>query len=307
MHEDFPKNELDFDRRFNHEQACLDYLFQLRWPEGFICPKCGHTEYWKSIRGLYLCRQCNHQQSVTAGTIFHSTKKPLTVWFKALWWFSTRKAGINAVALKESLGLGSYQTAWNWLQKLRTCTVFPDRETLLGQVEADEFYLGGVRNGKRGRGAENKTKVAIAVERRGQRLGRVRMQVIEDCSASQLIPFVQSNVVPNSRVATDGWKGYNGLDNAGYVHQKILSGQATNKESVLPGVHLVISLVKRVILGTFHGRLDEPYLQRYLNEYTFRFNRRTSKFVGKKFWRLMQRAANSLPITNVALQLTPIS
>lgn len=307
MYEDFPKNELEFDRRFNKEQACLDYLFQLRWPDGFDCPCCGHTEAWKSTRGLYLCRQCGRQQSVTAGTIFHSTKKPLTAWFKALWWFSTRKTGINAIALQELLGLGSYQTAWNWLQKLRTCTLFPDRESLSGDVEVDEFYLGGVRSGKRGRGADNKAKVAIAVERRGQKLGRVRIEVIENCSADQLIPFVQSNVAPNSRVATDGWKGYNGLDNAGYVHQKILSGQATNKESVLPGVHLVISLVKRVILGTFHGRLDEPYLQRYLNEYTFRFNRRTSKFVGKKFWRLMQRAANSLPITNVALQLTPIS
>lgn len=307
MYEDFPKNELEFDRRFNKEQACLDYLFQLRWPDGFDCLSCGHTEAWKSTRGLYLCRQCGRQQSVTAGTIFHSTKKPLTAWFKALWWFSTRKSGINAIALQELLGLGSYQTAWNWLQKLRTCTLFPDRESLSGNVEADEFYLGGVRSGKRGRGADNKAKVAIAVERRGQKLGRVRIEVIENCSADQLIPFVQSNVVPNSRVATDGWKGYNGLDNAGYVHQKILSGQATNKESVLPGVHLVISLVKRVILGTFHGRLDEPYLQRYLDEYTFRFNRRTSKSVGKKFWRLMQRAVNSLPITNVALQLVPIS
>ncbi len=305
MHEDFPKNELDFDRRFNHEQACLDYLFQLRWPEGFICPECGHTEYWKSIRGLYLCRQCNHQQSVTAGTIFHSTKKPLTVWFKALWWFSTRKSGINAVALKETLGLGSYQTAWNWLQKLRTCTVFPDREKLLGQVEADEFYLGGVRSGKRGRGAENKTKVAIAVERRGQRLGRVRMQVIEDCSANQLISFVKNNVAPGTPISTDGWKGYCGLEKAGYAHQKILSAHSVNKESVLPGVHLVISLVKRVFLGTFHGRLDESYLQRYLDEYTFRFNRRSSKSVGKKFLRIMQMAANSRAVTNIALTLHP--
>lgn len=303
MHEDFPKNELEFDHRFSHEQACLEYLFQLRWPEGFICPNCGHTECWKSTRGLYLCQKCRRQQSVTAGTIFHSTKKPLRVWFKALWWFSTRKSGINAVALKEALGLGSYQTAWNWLQKLRTCTIFPNRETLSGQVEADEFYLGGVRSGKRGRGAENKSKVAIAVERQGQRLGRVRMQVIKDCSASQLIPFVKSNVVPGNQVLTDGWKGYCGLEKAGYGHKKVLSSHSANKESVLPGVHLVISLVKRVILGTFHGRLDEAYLQRYLDEYAFRFNRRTSKSVGKKFWRIMQMAANSRPVTNGALTL----
>lgn len=305
MHEDFPKNELEFDRRFSNEAACLEYLFQLRWPQGFVCPDCRHTKYWKSSRGLYLCRQCQRQQSVTAGTIFHGTKKPLTVWFKALWWFSTRKSGVNAVALKELLGLGSYQTAWCWLQKLRICTIFPDREALSGKVEADEFYLGGERSGKRGRGADHKCKVAVAVERQGRKLGRVRMQVIENCSAGQLIPFVKSNIASGSQVSTDGWKGYNGLEEAGYAHQKILSVKAEDTESVLPGVHLVVSLVKRVILGTFQGRFDEPYLQRYLDEYVFRFNRRTSKSVGKRFWRIMQRAASSPPITNFALRLTP--
>ena len=305
MKEDFPKNELEFDRRFSHEPACLEYLFQLRWPEGFVCPDCGHSEYWKSARGLYLCRQCERQQSVTAGTIFHGSKKPLTVWFKAMWWFSTRKSGVSAVALKELLGLGSYQTAWCWLQKLRTCTIFPGREALSGQIEADEFYLGGERSGKRGRGADHKCKVAIAVERQGRKLGRLRMQVIEDCSAGQLIPFVKSNVAPGSQVSTDGWKGYNGLEEAGYGHQKIQSAKADAKDSVLPGVHLVVSLVKRVILGTFQGRFDGHYLQRYLDEYVFRFNRRTSKSIGKKFWRIVQRAASSPPITNLALRLAP--
>jgi hypothetical protein len=164
MFEDFPENELEFDRRFSHEQPCLDYLFQLRWPGGFTCPDCGHTAYWKSARDLYLCRRCQKQISVTAGTIFHGVKKPLTVWFKALWWFSTRKSGVNAVALQEQLGLGSYRTAWCWLQKLRTCTIFPDPKPLSGKVEADEFYLGGERSGKRGRGADHKCKVAVAVE-----------------------------------------------------------------------------------------------------------------------------------------------
>jgi len=222
-----------------------------------------------------------------------------------LWWFSTRKSGINAVALKELLGLGSYQTAWCWLQKLRTCTIFPDREALSGQIEADEFYLGGESSGKRGRGADHKCKVAVAVERQGHKLGRLRMQVIENCSSGQLIPFVKSNVSPGSKVSTDGWKGYNGLAEAGYSHHKILSAAVNDKESVLPGVHLVVSLVKRVILGTFQGRFDEPYLQRYLDEYVFRFNRRTSKAVGKKFWRIVQRAASSPPITNFALKLAP--
>lgn len=302
MFEDFPKNEVEFDRRFCHEQACLDYLFQLRWPEGFICPDCGCAECWKSARDLYLCRACQKQISVTSGTIFHGVKKPLTLWFKALWWFSTRKSGVNAVALQELLGLGSYRTAWFWLQKLRTCTIFPDRKPLSGQIEADEFYLGGERSGKRGRGAEHKCKVAVAVERQGRKLGRLRLEVIDNCSSSQLLPFVRNNVVAGSQVSTDGWKGYNGLEND-FVHHRVLSAQAEDKESILPGAHLVISLVKRVILGTFQGRFDPEYLQRYLDEYVFRFNRRTSKTPGKRFWRMMQQAVCSPPMTNRQVRL----
>ena len=304
MKEDFPKNEVEFDRRFFTDQACLEYLFQLRWPDGFVCPQCGHTRYWRSARRLYLCRQCEHQQSVTAGTIFHGTKKPLRVWFKALWWFSTRKSSVNAVSLQELLGLGSYQTAWRWLQKLRTCTIFPDREKLSGNIEADEFYLGGERSGKRGRGADHKCKVAVAIERKGRKLGRLRMQVVDRCSADELIPFTTNNIATGSIITTDGWKGYCGLEAAGYVHKKILQTKADDKDSVLPGVHLITSLVKRVILGTFQGRFEEQYLQRLLDEYVFRFNRRTTKSVGKRFWRIMQQAVASAPLTNKGLVLT---
>ncbi len=292
MFEDFPKNELEFDRRFHHEQACLDYLFQLRWPEGFICPDCGHRAHWKSSRALYLCRKCQKQISVTSGTIFHGAKKSLVVWFKALWWFSTRKSGVNALALQQQLGLGSYRTAWCWLQKFRTCTIFTDRKPLSGKIEADEFYLGGGHSGKRGRGADHKCKVAVAVERQGRKLGRLRLQVIDDCSSSQLLPFIRNNVVTSSQVSTDGWKGYNGLEKD-FIHNRVISAHSVNKESVLPGVHLIVSLVKRVILGTFHGRFDPEYLQRYLEEYVFRFNRRSSKSLGKRFWRMMQQAVCS--------------
>lgn len=306
MFEEFPKNEVEFDRRFREEQACREYLFNLRWPEGFICAGCGHSFYWETSRGLYVCRDCEYQQSVTAGLIFHGTRKPLTAWFKALWWFSTCKSGVSAVALKELLGFGSYQTAWCWLQKLRTCTIFPNRTALTGKVEVDEFYLGGERSGKRGRGAEHKCKIAVAIERQGHKLGRLRMQVIDNCGGNELIPFVKNNVSAGSQVLTDGWNGYNGLEKAGYVHQKVLSSKTSEKESILPGVHLVVSLVKRVVLGTFQGRFDSAYLQRYLDEYVFRFNRRTTKTVGKRFWRIMQRAADSSPITNMAVRLTPV-
>jgi len=306
MKEDFPKNEVEFDRCFHSEQACLEYLFHLRWPEGFACPRCGHTSCWKSARGLYLCRHCAHQQSVTAGTIFHATRKPLTLWFKALWWFSTRKSSVNATSLQQMLGLGSYQTAWRWLQKLRACSIFPNREKLSGHIEADEVYLGGTQSGKRGRGAGHKCKVAVAIERKGRKLGRLRMQVIENCSGAELIHFSKNNIAAGSRITTDGWKGYNGLDEAGYVHKKVLQTKVEDKASVLPGVHLVASLVNRVILGTFHGRFGQKYLQRYLDEYVFRFNRRTTKSVGKRFWRIMQRAVATSPVANKDLTQVPL-
>ncbi|MBW1866232.1 MAG: IS1595 family transposase [Deltaproteobacteria bacterium] len=163
--EDFPNNEIDFDKRFSDTKACYDYLFKQKWPNGFICKKCGHSKYWASARNLYICTCCEHNHSLTAGTIMDSSKKPITYWFKAMWWFTTRKSGINAVNLKELLGFGSYGTAWNWLQKLRRCTIRQAREKLSGRVEVDEFFIGGQKSGKGGRGADGKTIVAIAVER----------------------------------------------------------------------------------------------------------------------------------------------
>ena len=220
----------------------------------------------------------------------HGTRKSLILWFKAMWWFTTRKSGVNAINLQDLLGLGSYNTAWLWLQKLRNCTVRQDRDKLAGSVEVDEFYLGGPKSGKRGRGAEHKCAVAIAVERKKPKLGRLRLQVIEDCSAGELVPFVQANVNFGSNITTDGWLGYNPLPVGDYKHQKVFKNKAKDNESVLPGAHLVISLVKRLILGTFQGRFEKKYLQRYLDEYVFRFNRRTTKSVGKRFYRIVQQS-----------------
>ena len=162
---DFPTSEVEFHKRFRTRKACYKYLFQQKWPEGFICQRCGNQHYWLSKRNLYICTECEHQHSLTAGTIMDSSKSPITHWFKAMWWFTTRKSGINAVNLKELMGFGSYGTAWTWLQKLRRCTIRDEREKLSGRVEVDEFFIGGQRSGKRGRGADGKTIVAVAVER----------------------------------------------------------------------------------------------------------------------------------------------
>ena len=294
--EDFPMSEIEFEKRFSTEQACMDYLAQMKWPEGFCCQRCGHREYWISAKRLYICTRCESGYSLTAGTVMHGTKKPLTYWFKAMWWFTTRKSGVNAVNLKELLGLGSYQTAWAWLHKLRRCTIRQSREPLSGNVEVDEFFIGGQKPGKRGRGADGKTIVLTAVEKEGNRFGRIRLQVVPDCSGDALERFVRTNVVPGSRVRTDGWKGYN-FASKNYSHDKVIASKTIDKNSVLPGVHRIASLVKRLMLGTFQGRFGPEHIQSYMDEYVFRFNRRTSRNIGKKFMRIVQQVFSSTKTT----------
>lgn len=294
---DFPKSEIEFDQRFSKISECYDYLFKMKWPEGFVCAQCSHEAYWMSSKNIVICSRCEHNYSLTAGTIMDSSKKPITYWFKAMWWFTSRKSGVNAVNLQDLLGFGSYRTAWYWLQKLRRCTIRKDREKLSGTIEVDEFYIGGQKPGKRGRGSENKTAVAIAVEKEGKRLGRVRLTVIPDCSSGSLKPFIHSNVASGSCVITDGWNGYVSLEESKYNHKKVFKNKAKDKESVLPGAHLVISLVKRLIRGTHQGRFAPDRLQNYLDEYTFRFNRRKSKNIGKKFMRIIQQVSVSSKVT----------
>ncbi len=295
--EDFPKSEIEFEDRFNTERSCYEYLFQMKWPTGFSCRKCNHEAYWVSSKNIYICTGCEHQHSLTAGTIMHQTKKPLRFWFKAMWWFTTRKSGINAINLKDLLGFGSYGTAWHWLQKLRCCTIRKGREKLSGRIEIDEFFIGGEKPGKRGRGASGKTIVIAAVEKERHKLGRIRLEVIPDCSSDSILPFIDKYIEPGSKIISDGWKGYYPIDASRYNHHQVNSSKADDKSSVLPGVHLIASLVKRLIIGTFQGRFDPKYLQNYLDEYVFRFNRRKSRSIGKKFMRIIQQAVDSIKIT----------
>ena len=319
IEEDFPQSEIEFDQRFSNIDACYDYLAQTRWPNGFICEKCGHNAYWISAKYIYICTKCEHQYSLTAGTIMHGTKKPITYWFKAMWWFTTRKSGVSAVNLQELLGLGSYNTAWAWLQKLRRCTVRKDRAKLSHRVEVDEFVIGGKKPGKRGRGADGKTIVYVAVERYLKqnpetsevywKMGRVRLQVALDYSSYSLETFINHNVKIGSIVATDKWSSYQPILNTRYNHEVINPSDQKGAESGLYGAHLIVSLVKRLIRSTFQGRLEPKYLQNYLDEYVFRFNRRKSKSIGKKFMRIVQQVVKSCKISNKEIQfdLNPIS
>jgi transposase-like protein len=299
MGEDYPVDQLDFEERFATEQVCLDYLAKLRWPEGFVCPRCLHASAWMVNRQRRMCTKCLYPVSVTAGTIFHDTRKPLRLWFRAVWHVTSQKHGASALGLQRVLGLGSYVTAWSWLHKLRRAMVRPGREALSGCVEVDETYVGGLAEGKRGRGSQKKALVVIAAEEDGAGIGRIRMARIPDASAPVLEGFVVQTVVAGSQVHTDGWDGYNGLSVRGYRHDiSVLRGQGKEAATqLLPRVHRVAALLKRWLLGTHQGAVRAEHLDYYLDEFTFRFNRRTSRSRGKLFYRLLQQAVQIGPTT----------
>lgn len=289
--EDYPRTLGEFERRFASQEACRAYLVQLRWPEdGFRCPNCGGAKAWPVRAVLLECAACGHQTSVTAGTIFQDTRTPLPTWFRAMWWVASQKTGASAVGLQQVLGLGSYETAWTWLHKLRRAMVRPGRDRLSGTVQVDETYLGGLEEGVRGRKTEKKALIAIAVEELGARTGRIRMRRIPDASADSLQAFVEATVEPGSLLHTDGFLSYDRLEKHGYRHRiTFLKGQRDPSE-LLPHVHRVVSLLKRWLLGTHQGAVSRAHLDYYLDEFTFRFNRRTSRHRGKLFYRLVQQA-----------------
>jgi len=282
--------------RFSSEEACRAYLFRLRWPKGFICDRCGNGAGWSGTRRRIICTQCRHQTSVTAGTIFQDTRTSLVLWFRAAWWVTSQKNGASALGLKRVLGIGSYETAWAWLHKFRRAMVRPGRDRLSGRVEVDETYVGGLEEGVHGRETYKKALVVIAAQEDGAGIGRIRMRRVSDASAESLLGFVVDVVEPGSVVHTDGWDGYSGLREKGYKHKVTrLRGHRKAASELLPRVHRVASLLQRWLLGTLQGAPSVEHLDYYLDEFTFRFNRRTSTHRGKLFWRLLQQAVVVAP------------
>lgn len=296
---DYPGTFQEFDDWFSRENSCLDYIAKLRWPKGFHCPSCGFKPEKPSLigRGLFLCRKCKKQTSITGGTLFHRTHKPLRIWFLAMWFVTSQKHGANALGLQRVLGRGSYNTAWTWLHKLRRAMVRPGRDLLTGSIEVDETYLGGLGAKVRGRGAKRKTIVVIPVEVRGRSSGRVRMSVIPDVSATSLHGFILNNVKIGSEVRSDGWNGYKGIETLGYKHIVTnISASEDPAHVVMPRVHRVASLLDRWWLGIHQGAIRPLHLDYYLDEYTFRFNRRTSRARSLLFYRLMEQAVDCAPV-----------
>jgi hypothetical protein len=304
---DYPPTYQQFRSWFPDEDACREYLAQLRWPDGFSCPHCGCGTAWRTGRGLWMCADCQVKTSVTAGTIFHRSHTPLSTWFAAVWFVTASKNGISARGLQQVLGFGSYETAWAWLHKLRRAMVRPDRD-LLGTepglepqvvVELDQSFLGGRGGGNLGAASE-KVPITIAVERLSSaRLGRVRLELADRPGGLDIIDFATQVVTPGATIHTDGARMFTRLTTLGYPHQVTHSTKAgrrvDNPDTVMAGPHLVSSLLKRWTAGTLHYRLSDQHLPYYLDEFTFRFNRRTSRARGLLFYRLLQQAVDTDP------------
>jgi len=308
--EDFPKTLPEFEERFGTDEACREYLLKARWPDGWRCPRCGHPKGWTNYRQVIECGQCHHQVSLTAGTVLHSTKKPLRLWFRVMFLVVTQKNGLSAKTVERIMGF-SYSTAWTWLHKLRDAMVNPGRQPLSGTVQVDESYIGAMTPGMPGRHRGLKSLVAIAVEETGYGMGRARLTPIWDASAHSLHGMIEKNVASGSIVHTDGWPGYKGLEAKGYPHRpEPLQGDDKALSSFWP-VHQLAGLLRRWLLGTHQGAVRDKHLAAYLNEFVFRFNRRRSRSRtllfqrlacqgmmqrARPYWRIIRRSARNVPL-----------
>jgi len=288
----------EYQEQFSDEEDCFKYLFQLRWPNGFVCPKCGGSEYYMIYKHKrFQCKQCRHQTSVTAGTAFHKSHQPLRVLFMAVYLIATSKKGLSAMELRRKLGISGYKTAWLLMQKIRTAMASSGKFLLTRMVEVDETYIGGHREGPRGRGAKDKTLVAIAVETNGSTMGRAYLKTINSLTMTELEQFVKDHVARATKVSTDGHKSYGSLNND-YMHIPVKNSNACSKSDVLPKVHIVVANLKMWLRGTYNC-LPAKHLQRYLDEFVFRFNRRWN--LENIFDKLLVRCINTNTITYAEL------
>jgi len=293
---DYPLTILEFQQRFGTEEMCREYLFCSRWAEGFICPGCGARDAGaETRRHLWICIACGRQTSFTAGTVMHKTRLALRTWFWAAYLVSTFQPGISAKQLQRQLGIGCHETAWAMLHKLRAAMIAPERELLKGEVEIDEFFLGGYEEGlKGGRQRGKKVLCGVAIEARGRGSGRVRLAVLPDASGPSLLAFTKATAQRGAIVHTDGLQSYRGLAKHGYDHRRRTQTAAAPGEQLLPRAHRAISNLKAWMHGTHRGVAPE-HLPVYLDEYVFRHNRRRTPMAG--FQTLLGLGAAHDPVT----------
>lgn len=305
---DYPGSYAELQAWFLHDDACMDYLDWLRWPDGVKCPDCGRSPARPAAGRVWRCGGCRKRVSRTAGTIFQDSRTPLSVWFAAGWYMTADPGGVAALTLQKLLGLGSYQTAWAMLHRYRSAMVPARRDVLRGRVEVDETFIGEERPGVPRRGALGKTLVVIAVELvQPKGHGRVRTSVVPDASAPTLRTFLMNNVEPGSTVVTDGWSAYPSACAGWFSHDlhPAAAGSGQHAQELLPTVHRVAELSQRWLVGTHQGSVAAEHLQAYLDEFCFRFNQRHSRARGLLFYRLLQSAARAQPLTYRDLVVDP--
>lgn len=300
----FPRSILEFQERFGDEEACWEYLVASRWLDGFVCPRCAGQAYWPvRSRRLLECAGCGHQASVTAGTVMHKTRLPLRSWFWAAYLVATQTPGMSARQLQLQLALSRYDTAWTMLHKLRAAMVNAERSQLTGEVEVDEFEVGGVQHGRRA-GRLNDSTAAhgiIACEIRGTGSGRIRMEAIADASGPTLTGFVERNVESGAVVHTDAWQGYAPLRHMGYQWAPRSERKARREgatDPILPRAHRAISNLKSWIRGT-HRDISADHAQAYFDEFVFRYNRRRTPMAA--FQTLLGLSSAHQPITRTQI------
>lgn len=287
--ESYPKNMSEFMENFRTEEQCRDYLISVRYPKGLLCPKCGSKDLWKLKKEIWKCKKCRKDVSSTTGTVFENTHIPLTIWFQAIWCLISQKHGVSALGLAHSLGIKREMTVWQLLKKIRSNMIRTSTDLLTGTVEIDEVFIGGIKKGIRGRGAQGKVLVLVAVEDKNKKgIGRIRIVIIPDAKAETLLTTIQTIVAKGSTIRTDQHPSYQIIEKHGYKHEPIQNICYELGEDTTPLVHRVSALLKRWLLGTHQGGVHLVNMQNYLDEYVFRFNRRTSKSRGKLFYRLIQ-------------------
>lgn len=275
----YPKSIIAFMDTFNTDEKCLNYIAQLKWPDGWLCPRCGANRFcFIKTRGLIRCKYCGDDESFIANTVMRKTRKPLRYWFWAIYTLATQKTGLSAMELYRQLGFKSYETAWAWLHKIRMAMVNPDRTELSGEIEVDETYIGTGTKGKGRKLGGEKAVVICAVEMkpssRGRPAsGRIRLRHLSSASAQDIHPFVIDHIEQGTTIYTDGWMGYRGLRRYGYKHIIEPVGSPEEASKKFPRVHRIFSNLKAWLIGT-HRFVSLKHMQNYLNEYTFRFNRR---------------------------------
>ena len=289
---DYPKDYRALIKNFGSQESCVDYIASIRWKDGFICFACGSGDFWRLKRLSWTCSKCETESRVLAGTLFQDTKLPLNLWFQMIWWFMGQKNGANALSLQQNFGIGSYRTSWSTLKKLRMCTVLPTRSQLTGDVEVDQAFLGGV-NGKE--------IILIAVEKRGSGSGRIRLKHAKSETAKEIQGFILDVVELGSNIISDRHKSYPTIVKKGYTSEAMKKPYSWedvdgDDDRLLPRVGRVAAHMKRWYLGTYHGGMKITEVQPYLDEFVFRYNRRTSRSRGLVFHRMVEAAVQSKPV-----------